>query len=110
MSNASQRKTNRVSYTYEEYKEIKFRAEKVGLNLSDYIRSRAIGYEPREKPPRDFYDAIKQIRAVGNNINQIARIANDTGKLDELTCKKQFDVLNDLIIELKKEYLLQKKE
>ena len=33
--------------TYEEYKEIKFRAEKVGLNLSDYIRSRAIGYEPR---------------------------------------------------------------
>lgn len=96
--------------TYEEYKEIKFRAEKVGLNLSDYIRSRAIGYEPREKPPRDFYDAIKQIRAVGNNINQIARIANDTGRLDEITCKKQFDVLNDLIIELKKEYLLPKKE
>ena len=56
------------------------------------------------------YHTIKQIRAVGNNINQIARIAKDTGRLYELTCKKQFDVLNDLLIELKKEYLLPKKE
>ena len=48
--------------TYEEYKEIKIRAEKVGLNLSDYIRSRAVGFEPREKPPKEFYEAIKQRR------------------------------------------------
>ena len=89
--------------TYEEYKEIKIRAEKVGLNLSDYIRNRAVGFEPREKPPKEFYEAIKQIRLIGNNINQIARLANETGILDEPTCKQQFDKLNELIIEIKKE-------
>ena len=47
---------------------------------------------------------------IGNNINQIARLANETGILDELTCKQQFDRLNDIIIELKKEYLLPKKD
>ena len=73
--------------TYEEYKEIKIRAEKVGLNLSDYIRNRAVGFEPREKPPKEFYEAIKQIRMIGNNINQITRLANETGILDELTYK-----------------------
>lgn len=98
------------STTYEEYKEIKIRAEKVGLNLSDYIRNRAVGFEPREKPPKEFYEAIKQIRMIGNNINQIARLANETGILDELTCKQQFDKLNELIIEIKKEFLLPKKE
>ena len=96
--------------TYEEYKEIKIRAEKVGLNLSDYIRNRAVGFEPREKPPKEFYEAIKQIRLIGNNINQIARLANETGILDEPTCKQQFDKLNELIIEIKKEFLLPKKE
>ena len=86
--------------TYEEYKEIKIRAEKVGLNLSDYIRNRAVGFEPREKPPKEFYEAIKQIRLIGNNINQIARLANETGILDEPTCKQQFNKLNELIIEI----------
>ncbi len=95
--------------TYEEYKEIKNKAEKVGLTLSDYIRSRAIGFEPREKPTKDFFEAIKQIRMIGNNINQIARLTNETGVLDELTCKKQYDELTRLIVELKEEFLLPKK-
>ena len=30
--------------------------------------------------------------------------------VDELTCKQQFDKLNELIIEIKKEFLLPKKE
>lgn len=98
-----------VRTTFEEYKEIKRLAEKVGLNMSEYIRSRALGFEPREKPPIEFYEAIKQIRAVGNNINQIARLANATGVLDERICKKQFDILNEIIIEVKSEFLLAKK-
>ena len=91
--------------TYEEYKEIKFRAEKVGLNLSDYIRSRAIGYEPREKPPRDFYDAIKQIRAVGNNINQIARHANTFDEIDYNTLKVCVANLNSMVNDIRRHYL-----
>ena len=95
--------------SFEEYRKLKNQAEKVGLCVSDFIRSLIDGYEPREKPPLEFYDAIKQIRAVGNNINQIARLANATGVLDEQICKKQFDNLNEIVIELKRKFLLPKK-
>lgn len=95
--------------TYDEYKEIKNKSEKVGLSISEYLRTRAIGFEPKEKPPREFYDAIREIRKVGVNINQIARLANATGSIDELYCKKNFDRINDLILDIKREYLLPKK-
>lgn len=98
-----------IRLTYDEARELNKLAEKVGLNKSEYIRQRILRYEPREKPPREFYEAIKQIRAVGNNINQIARLANKTGTIDELTCKKQFNNLNRFVIDIKKEFLLPKK-
>ena len=92
--------------TYDEYFELKNKSDKVGLNMSDYMRSLISGHEPKEKPPKDFYEAIKQIRAVGNNINQLTRLANATGIVDELSCKKQFDNLNQLVLDIKKQYLL----
>ena len=95
--------------TYDEYFKLKKKADSVGLSISDFIRTLISGFEPREKPPQEFYEAIKQVRAVGNNINQIARLANATGIVDELTCRKQFDILNQLVLEIKKEFLLPKK-
>jgi hypothetical protein len=96
--------------TYDEYNELKEKADNVGLSISDFIRTLVSGFEPREKPPLEFYEAIKQIRAVGNNINQIARLANSTGIVDELACRKQYDNLNQLVLEIKREYLLPKKK
>ena len=55
---------------------LKTRSEAVGMNASDYIRQLLVGYKPKERPPEEFYVAIKSIRRIGNNINQIARIAN----------------------------------
>ena len=33
-------------------------------------------YEPKEKPDGRFYDAMRELSAIGNNINQLARKAN----------------------------------
>lgn len=94
--------------TYDEYYKLRDRAEKVGLTISDLIRELVNGFEPREKPPEQFYDSIKQIRAVGNSLNQLARRANALGFIDELQYKKNFEQVNQFIIEIKKEYLLPK--
>jgi hypothetical protein len=99
-----------IRLSYDEVRTLDKIVDKVGLNKSEYIRERILGYEPREKPPKEFYDAIKEIRAVGNNINQIARLANNTGIVDELLCRKQFDMLSEIVLELKREYLLPKKD
>lgn len=98
-----------VRLSLEEYYRLIEKSEKVGLTISDFLRTYINGFEPREKPPIEFYEAIKQIRKVGNNINQIARLANATGILDELACKRQFDKLNETILEMKREFLLPKK-
>ena len=33
-------------------------------------------YEPKEKPDGRFYEAMRQLSAIGNNINQIAHTVN----------------------------------
>ena len=39
-----------------------------------------IGYEPREKPDERFYDVMRELSAIGNNINQLAHQANARGE------------------------------
>lgn len=39
-------------------------------------------YEPKEKPDGRFYEAMRQLSAIGNNINQLALKANALGFID----------------------------
>lgn len=94
--------------TYDEYYNLKSKAEKVGYSISELVRMLASNYEPREKPPEKFYESIKQIRAVGNSLNQLARKANALGFIDEPQYRKNVDNLNGFILDIKKEYLLPK--
>jgi hypothetical protein len=89
---------------------LKEKSDRVGMNASNYIRHLIVGYKPKEKPPEEFYDNFKEIRRIGKNINQIARLASSTGKVDMLYFTKQTDMLNDFIIEIKDKYLRPKKE
>lgn len=89
---------------------MKTKSEAVGMNASDYIRHLIIGYKPKEKPPEQFYEDIKSIRKIGNNINQIARIANAKNIVDVPHLKKEIDQLDELIVEIKTKYLRPEKE
>lgn len=89
---------------------LKERADAVSMDASNYIRHLIVGYKPKEKPPLEFYDNFKEIRRIGKNINQIARLASSTGKVDMLYFKKQTDMLNNLIIEIKNKYLRPEKD
>ena len=94
----------------EEYYILKTRSEAVGMNASDYIRKLLVGYKPKEKPSEEFYVAIKNIRAIGNNINQIARMANARGVVDMLRFNKEVDKLDQLIIDIKNKYIRPEKD
>lgn len=92
---------NREEATY-----LKKKSKKAGINESELIRNLIIGYEPKEKPDDRFYDMMKELRAIGNNLNQIARRANSLNFVDVNTYKKEVKKLNDFIIEIKKKILL----
>lgn len=84
---------------------MKCKSQAVGMNDSDYIRHLIVGYKPKEKPSEQFYEEIKNIRNIGNNINQIARIANAKGVIDVPHLKKEIDKLDEFIIDMKNKYL-----
>jgi len=53
-----------------------------GFSMSAVVRRLVDGAEIREMPPADYHAMIGELRAIGNNLNQIAYIANATGRVD----------------------------
>ena len=49
----------RVSVT--EKKKVTMLARKCGLSLSEYLRQRALGYEPGGHPPKEVFDVLDKI-------------------------------------------------
>ena len=63
-------------FSPQEAKELKRKAKLCGITETAVIRILLRGYEPREKPDAIFYDTMRELSAIGNNINQIARSVN----------------------------------
>ena len=72
----------RVWFSEKEYAELNRKAKIAGLPKSTVIRMLLCNYEPKEKPDARFYEAMRQLSAIGNNINQLAMKANALGFID----------------------------
>lgn len=66
----------------QEVAELKRKAELAGISETAVIRLLIRGYEPREKPDERFYTAMRNLSAIGNNINQLAAKAHSLGFID----------------------------
>lgn len=62
-----------------EYEKLKTSAEKVGVPREVYLRMLVSGTTPKEKPTADFYSMTRVLNAIGNSMNQIAKVANSKG-------------------------------
>lgn len=90
----------------DEDKLLKVKASKVGLCEAELIRNLIIGFEPKEKPDNRFYEVMREMRAIGNNLNQIARKANSLNFVDYPLYKNEAEKWNEFMLEIKKEFLL----
>ena len=63
-------------------RELKRKAKLCGITETAVIRILLHGYEPKEKPDARFYEAMRQLSAIGNNINQLAVKANTLGFIE----------------------------
>jgi len=57
-------------------------ARRSQLTRSAYVRFLVNGFRPKEAPPQDYYAMMREIHALGNNLNQLAHRANCTGEMD----------------------------
>ena len=50
-----------VRVTVTEKKKVTMLARKCGLSLSEYLRQRALGYEPGGQPPKEVFDVLDKL-------------------------------------------------
>ena len=62
-----------------EYAHLKVQAEGCGMKLEPTLRQLILGAELRSRPPDEIAALLRQLSAIGNNINQIAKVANASG-------------------------------
>lgn len=94
-----------IRLTEEEASELKRKAKMCRITQSALIRILLNGYEPRQAPDDRFYEAMRQLSAIDNNLNQLARRANSLSLLDGAEYKRQAEKLWSLQNEIEKEFL-----
>ena len=66
-----------------EYRHLKRQAEIAGMGADPFIRSLVAGTQLRPRPPDQYASLLRELSAIGNNINQIAYWANATRNIRE---------------------------
>ena len=85
------------------------KANRTGLTESDLIRFLIEGYSPKEKPGKEFYDAMYQVRKIGNTLNQIAAKANTLNYIDVKELEKALEDLYKFEVEIEDAFILPEK-
>ena len=86
--------------TEQDYKRLTRKAQKCGLTRSGYIRLLIHDYNPRETPHADYFGMTRELKEIGNNMNQIAFMANATGLVDEGRYYEEVIHLHDAILRI----------
>jgi len=66
--------------TDREHDHLKRQAEIAGLKIDPFIRQLIMGVELRPRPPDTYAALLRELSAIGNNINQLAHQANARGE------------------------------
>lgn len=64
-----------------EHDHLKKQSQLSGLSMESLVRSLIMGIDVKPIPPDQLSEIRRQLSAIGNNINQIARVANGTGHI-----------------------------
>jgi len=67
------------------------KVKKTGMSRESYMRTVLSGYAPIESPPVEYFDVLRELHAIGNNMHQIAYRANSLQFLDAPYYKKNAD-------------------
>lgn len=94
-----------VRFSRDEVQDLQKKAKKACLSEAGLIRLLLRGYEPREKPDERFYDVMRELSSIGNNINQLAVKANALGFVDAPQLKKEAERWHKFQADIERTYL-----
>ncbi|MCM1215216.1 MAG: MobC family plasmid mobilization relaxosome protein [Lachnospiraceae bacterium] len=88
-----------------EAQDLQKKAKKACLSEGALIRLLLKGYSPKEQPDERFYDVMRELSAIGNNINQLAAKANSLGFVDAVQLSKEAERWHKFQADIEREFL-----
>ena len=89
----------------EEAQDLQKKAKKTCLSEGALIRLLLKGYSPREQPDERFYDVMRELSAIGNNINQLSVKANALGFIDSQTLRHEAERWHKFQADIERQFL-----
>ena len=79
---------------------LKKQVERSCLSQESYLRTLINGFIPRALPPIEYHDMMRELHAIGNNLNQIAAKANATGHIDRMVFSYEANRLRKVTLDI----------
>ena len=86
-----------VRLSQKEKEHLKSQAAACALKMEPYIRKLIMGSVIRPRPPDEYVKLLREINAIGNNINQIAHIANAEQHISESKINEVLHLQNEIM-------------
>lgn len=104
------KRTHRVEVAMndQEYEKFLSSVHDCGLSQQAYLLLLIKDRVPQPLPSDDFQEVIRQLRKIGNNLNQLTVIAHKTGSIDVMKYKEDIKSLNNAIVEIREQVYLPK--
>jgi hypothetical protein len=83
--------------------------KKSGRSQEAYIRHIINGLVPTDAPPPDYYSMMRELHAIGGNLNQIARKAHVLNAIDAKRYNENAAALNSAVIKITNAVMLPRK-
>ena len=85
-------------------------SKKTGFSRESYLRTLINGYVPKELPAPDYYSMMRELHAIGSNLNQIAAKANVTGHIDRTIFQYEANRLRKAVLDIQAAVTLPEQE
>ena len=85
------------------------RVKKSGLSREGYLRQLINGLVPTDAPPPDYFSMMKELHAIGTNLNQIARKAHVLNAVDVKRYDENVAALNRAVVSITNAVMLPRK-
>ena len=106
-STSSKKRRFDIRLSESEFDDFTMKAEKAGLTKSALMRRAVKGLEVKEAPPVDVRSLIVDIIRVGNNLNQIAVVANAQQLVDVPLLHKTIDEVQTALKAITQAYAME---
>ena len=92
-------------FSRDEAQDLQKKAKKTCLTEAALVRLLVRGYEPKERPDQRFYDVMRQLSSIGNNINQLAAQVNSLSFVDAKKLQKEAERWHKFQADVERQFL-----